>query len=59
MFNWLKSSTLNFMLSFINLFFCAIFNSPVNGVISVLCFLMGMAMRTEERNNVHKKDKES
>lgn len=59
MFNWLKSSTLNFMLSFINVVFAISLNSPLNGVIGVFCFLMAMAMRTEERNNVHKEDKES
>ena len=58
MFNWLKSSTLNFMLAFINLVFCIILNSVFNGVVCIVCFLLAMAMRTEERNNVHKKDEE-
>lgn len=59
MFDWLKSSTLNFMLAFINLVFAVILNSPLNGVVCVVCFLFAMAMRTEERRvNVHNKDEE-
>lgn len=48
MFSWLKSSTLNFMLAFINFVFAIILNSPLNGVVCVFCFLIAMAMRTEE-----------
>ena len=47
------------MLAFINLVFAVILNSPLNGVVCVVCFLFAMAMRTEERRvNVHNKDEE-
>jgi hypothetical protein len=49
MFNWLKSSTLNFMLAFINFVFAIMLNSALNGVICIFCFLMGTAMRQEEK----------
>ena len=37
------------MLSFVNLAFCLILSSPINGVICVVCFLMATAMRHEEK----------
>lgn len=49
MFDWLKSSSINFMLAFINFCFAIILNSPINGLVCVVCFLLAMAMRTEER----------
>lgn len=65
MFSFIKSSTLNFMLSFINIALCFVLEAvggygALNAVIGVFCFLVAMAMRSEERRlkNVHLNDKE-
>ena len=54
MFRFINGSTLNFMLSFINIGFCVILESlgaygALNATIGIVLFLVGMALRTEER----------